>query len=210
MPGQRPRPNRFTPNRRHVAVSRSIDDTSRAETRHRAATARLGSVGSRAVALPDARAMPLAALGAATSLAPRHSPAPLARPRAPRAPPARRRVSASGGDGNRADEDDPGGDDDDDASPAPSAPSPPRERNINITGMGSRYANVDEISNTALATAFVLALASIVAVGALVVTAPGMDKPRTFPPGGVDAIPLGIVPDPAAPDASTRRPYGET
>ena len=58
--------------------------------------------------------------------------------------------------------------------------------------MGSRYANVEEISDGALVVAFLLAVASTLAVGWLVATAPKKSPQfrNTLP---VDEVPLGFV-----------------
>ena len=82
---------------------------------------------------------------------------------------------------------------DSDEAPAGRAP-------INITGMGSRYANVEEVSDVALAINVVLAIASIVAVGYLVFTAPSRESPQFATRGTADAdgykyARLGVVED---------------
>lgn len=83
----------------------------------------------------------------------------------------------------------------DDSSPddeGADAPAPERKR-INITGMGSRYANVEEISDGALVVAFLLAVASTLAVGWLVATAPSKKSPQFRNTLPVDEVPLGFV-----------------
>ena len=84
------------------------------------------------------------------------------------------------------------------------APAPERKR-INITGMGSRYANVEEISDGALVVAFLLAVASTFAVGWLVATAPNKDSPQFRTTLPVDDVPLGFVDE-----IDDREPYGRT
>ena len=82
--------------------------------------------------------------------------------------------TSGGADGGEAEADD------GDGPPTEAAPSeaPGRRAHINITGMGSRYANVEEVSDVALAINVVLAIASIVAVGYLVFTAPSRESPQ--------------------------------
>ena len=84
------------------------------------------------------------------------------------------------------------------------APAPERKR-INITGMGSRYANVEEISDGALVVAFLLAVASTFAVGWLVATAPNKDSPQFRTTLPVDDVPLGFVDE-----IDDREPFGRT
>lgn len=69
-----------------------------------------------------------------------------------------------------------------------------KQNNINITGMGSRYANVPigEVSDLALTVNVLLAVASLVAVVYLVFTAPSKDSPQ-FARDGVEFVKLGIV-----------------
>ena len=69
-----------------------------------------------------------------------------------------------------------------------------RRKKINITGMGSRYANVPigEVSDLALTVNVLLAFASLVAVVYLVFTAPSKDSPQ-FARDGVEFVKLGIV-----------------
>lgn len=71
----------------------------------------------------------------------------------------------------------------------------PRER-IDLTGMGSRYANTEEVTDAAIAVQAVLALASLVSVGYLVWTAPSRDSPQFARDRDGDAlenVKLGIV-----------------
>ena len=90
---------------------------------------------------------------------------------------------------------------DDQGSPPPA----PERKRINITGMGSRYANVEEISDGALVVAFLLAVASTFAVGWLVATAPNKDSPQFRTTLPVDDVPLGFVDE-----IDDREPYGRT
>jgi hypothetical protein len=53
-----------------------------------------------------------------------------------------------------------------------------KRKNINITGMGSRYANTEDVSNESIVIAALLALASLVAVFYLIFTAPSKDSPQ--------------------------------
>ena len=62
-----------------------------------------------------------------------------------------------------------------------------------MTGMGTRYLDVEKISDASLAIAFVLAVASAVAVGYLVFTAPNKDSPQFQRRDGLDAVKLGVV-----------------
>ena len=62
-----------------------------------------------------------------------------------------------------------------------------------MTGMGTRYLDVETISDGSLAIAFVLAVASAVAVGYLVFTAPNKDSPQFQRRDGLDAVKLGVV-----------------
>jgi hypothetical protein len=74
-----------------------------------------------------------------------------------------------------------------------------------MTGMGTRYVDVpiEDISVGALVIASLLAIASAVAVGYLVVTAPSKDSPPFQRRDGLDAVKLGVVEESAprkAPD----------
>jgi hypothetical protein len=62
-----------------------------------------------------------------------------------------------------------------------------------MTGMGTRYLDVETITDESLAVAFALAVASAVAVGYLVFTAPNKDSPQFHRRDGLDAVKLGIV-----------------
>ena len=77
---------------------------------------------------------------------------------------------------------------------ASSNPKPKKQKPITpMTGMGTRYLDVEEISDASLAIAFVLAVASAVAVGYLVFTAPNKDSPQFQRRDGLDAVKLGVV-----------------
>lgn len=104
-----------------------------------------------------------------------------------------RHVALSGSEGDESAPDDEGSD------------APPERKRINITGMGSRYANVEEISDGALVVAFLLAVASTFAVGWLVATAPNKDSPQFRTTLPVDDVPLGFVDE-----IDDREPYGRT
>lgn len=93
----------------------------------------------------------------------------------------------------------------DESSPDDEGSPPPERKRINITGMGSRYANVEEISDGALVVAFLLAVASTFAVGWLVATAPNKDSPQFRTTLPVDDVPLGFVDE-----IDDREPYGRT
>ena len=75
-------------------------------------------------------------------------------------------------------------------------PKPKKQKPITpMTGMGTRYLDVEKISDASLAIAFVLAVASAVAVGYLVFTAPNKDSPQFQRRDGLDAVKLGVVDD---------------
>ena len=79
------------------------------------------------------------------------------------------------------------------ASSNTSKPKKPKKPITPMTGMGTRYLDVEEISDASLAIAFVLAVASAVAVGYLVFTAPNKDSPQFQRRDGLDAVKLGVV-----------------
>ena len=81
------------------------------------------------------------------------------------------------------------------ASSNTSKPKKPKKQKpiTPMTGMGTRYLDVEEISDASLAIAFVLAVASAVAVGYLVFTAPNKDSPQFQRRDGLDAVKLGVV-----------------
>ena len=81
------------------------------------------------------------------------------------------------------------------ASSNTSKPKKPKKPITPMTGMGTRYLDVEEISDASLAIAFVLAVASAVAVGYLVFTAPNKDSPQFQRRDGLDAVKLGVVDD---------------
>ena len=94
------------------------------------------------------------------------------------------------------------GDEDDQPSSSPSSDaengateSAPRKRKpvTPMTGMGTRYLDVETITDESLAVAFALAVASAVAVGYLVFTAPNKDSPQFHRRDGLDTVKLGIV-----------------
>lgn len=94
------------------------------------------------------------------------------------------------------------GDEDDQPSSSPSSDaengateSTPRKRKpvTPMTGMGTRYLDVETITDESLAVAFALAVASAVAVGYLVFTAPNKDSPQFHRRDGLDTVKLGIV-----------------
>jgi hypothetical protein len=96
------------------------------------------------------------------------------------------------------------GDEDDQPSSSPSSdaeegatestPRKPKPKKVTpMTGMGTRYLDVETITDESLAVAFALAVASAVAVGYLVFTAPNKDSPQFHRRDGLDAVKLGIV-----------------
>jgi hypothetical protein len=74
-----------------------------------------------------------------------------------------------------------------------STPRKPKPKVTPMTGMGTRYLDVETITDESLAVAFALAVASAVAVGYLVFTAPNKDSPQFHRRDGLDAVKLGIV-----------------